>query len=257
MSTTDTNGRAIAHRNTAAIAAPTDMPEQVAALYSQALAQGADGVGALEKLMDLQDRIQRRGAELQFSLALAEFQGQCPSIKKSSSAKIVTKSGGGYGFTYADLEEIISTVRPHLSANGLSFTFDSKYDGKLLTCVCTLRHSHGHSMTASFTLPTENGSGASDQQKIGGALTYAKRQCLVSVLGLALTDPEEPGAAKKAVALIDAGQVQNILALLDEVRVASDRFCARFKIGAVADLPATMYAEAVRLLEAKRKEVSL
>lgn len=249
------NDTSIVKANGAAIQPTADMPEQVFALYQQALAQGEAGAAALEKLVELQDRIQRRNAELQFSLALAEFQETCPPIQKSSTAKIVTSKGGGYSFTYADLEEIITTVRPHCARYGFSFTFDSKADGKVLTCVCTLRHANGHRESSSFTLPIENGSGASDQQKVGGALTYAKRQCLISVLGLALTDPEPE--TKAVTAKVSDEQRASILALLDETKVAPARFCERFKISTVADLPASLYSEAVRLLEAKRKEKAL
>lgn len=244
-----------ADRNVA-LAPAADMPEQVMALYRLALEQGEAGVGALEKLIDLQERIQRRSAELEFSRALAEFQTACPAIQKSSTAKIASRTGAGYSFTYADLEEIIGTVRPILSAHGFSFTFDSDTDGKMLKCVCTLRHSHGHSMTSSFKLPTESASGATEQQKVGGALTYAKRQCLVSVLGLALTDPEEAGNGAANVARVTEEQAVNLVGLMEDVGVAQDKFLARFRISAVADLPTALYNEAVRLLEAKRKAVA-
>lgn len=239
-----------------ALVASPDMPEQMFPLFQQALAQGSDGVGALEKLIDLQERIQRRRAELQFALDLAEFQSACPSIQKSSTAKITPRSGaGGYEFKYADLEEIIATVRPHLSERGFSFTFDSEASGQMLKCTCILRHSHGHSQSSSFTLPTENPSGATAQQKFGGALTYAKRMCLVSVLGLALTDPDPEQRAKESAAKITDEQAANLNAMLDETKADRARFFDRFKITAVGELPVALYAEAVRLLELKRKAV--
>jgi len=237
--------------HTSVIATQADMPEQVLALFQQALAQGETGVGALEKLVDLQERMHRRRAELEFSLALAEFQKACPSIARSSTAKITTRSGGGYEFTYADMEEIVGTVRPHLAANGFSFSFDSKTDGRMLTCVVTLRHANGHRETSSFTLPTESASGASEQQKVGGALTYAKRQCLIAVLGLSLTDPEPTPAV--AVASITEEQCATLAFLMLEVNVTPEAFCKRFSITAVNALPAARYAEAVKSLESRRK----
>lgn len=237
--------------NGGAIEPKADMPEQVVALFQQALQQGEGGAVALEKLVDLQERMHRRRAELEFSIALAEFQQVCPSIAKSSTAKIMTKGGSSYQFTYADLEEIISTVRPHLASNGFSFSFDSKTDGKMLTCTCTLRHAMGHRESSSFTLPTESASGASEQQKVGGALTYAKRQCLISILGLSVTDPE-PEPVKRA-GTINEDQASNLLALIEETKVSREKFCARFGVANVTDLPASQYAEAVRLLEKRRK----
>jgi hypothetical protein len=246
MSTTE-----IATTSGQAIATQADMPDQVMALFQQALSQGESGAAALEKLVDLQERMHRRRAELEFSVALAEFQRVCPTVSKSSTAKIAAKSGSSYSFTYADLEEIVSTVRPHLATCGFSFSFDSKTDGKLLTCTCTLRHANGHREASSFTLPTENSSGASEQQKVGGALTYAKRQCLISVLGLAMSDPEDKPAAKPST--VTAEQAATLSALMDEVGVTPAAFCNRFGIMEAAELPAARYAEAVTALERRRK----
>jgi hypothetical protein len=234
-----------------AIATQADMPEQVLALFQQALAAGESGVGALEKLVDLQERMHRRRAELEFSLALADFQRDCPPISRSSTAKIATRSGGGYEFTYANMEEIVGTVRPHLASHGFSFSFDSKTDGRMLTCTCTLRHATGHRETSSFTLPTESASGASEQQKVGGALTYAKRQCLIAILGLSLTDPTPTPTV--TLAAITEEQGFTLDALMLEVGVSPEAFCKRFSVESVAALPKSRYAEAVKSLESRRK----
>lgn len=240
-------------RNTETAITPSDNAAlQMQELFRQALDKGEEGVGALEKLIDLQERVHKRRAELEFSLALAAFQKECPPVQKTSTAKIVTGSGSGYQFSYADFEEIVATVRPHLTAHGFAFTFDSSTDGRLLTCICTLRHEAGHRESSKFMLPTENKSGASEQQKVGGALTYAKRQTLIAALGLSLTDPVPEEHAN--VVRVDEQQAANIEALMIETGVTPPRFCERFHIAAVADLPAALYTEAVRLLEKKRKE---
>jgi len=238
-------------RSDSAVAARDDAALQMQELFRQALDKGEAGVGALEKLIDLQERVHKRRAELEFSLALAAFQNECPPVQKTSTANIASRSGTGYKFTYADFEQIVSTVRPHLMAHGFSFTFDSSTDGRMLTCVCTLRHEAGHRETSKFQLPTESASGATEQQKVGGALTYAKRQTLIAALGLSLTDPvpEEQRVVEK----ISAEQAATLQAMLLEVGVTSVVFCERFKIAAIADLPAALYREAVTLMERKRK----
>lgn len=245
---------AIDIRKRATLATRDEAGLQMQELFRQALDKGAEGVGALEKLIDLQERVHKRRAELEFSLALAAFQNECPPVQKTSTANIASKSGTGYKFTYADLEEIIATVRPHLMAHGFSFTFDSDTDGRMLTCVCTLRHEAGHRESSKFVVPTESPSAATPAQKMGGALTYAKRQSLIGVLGLSLTDPVPEEHA--AVAKVTEEQAATLTALLAETGVSLEKFGARFNVAAVADLPATLYAEAVRLLEAKRKAVA-
>lgn len=233
-----------------ALAAPVEMGAQMMSLYQQALDKGEAGVNALEKLIDLQMKMQRIGAERSFTLALSDFQQQCPPIQKKSSAKIVTKSGGGYGFTYADFEEIVSTVRPHLTRNGFSFTFDTEATASMLKCTCTLHHSDGHKTSASFACPTENSSGASAQQKFGGANTYARRQSLINVLGLSLTDPI---ADEKDLETITAEQCANIEALIEETGASSSLLLKVFGVEKISDISRARYDVAVNMLAAKRK----
>lgn len=239
----------LATRDNAAVTVATtiNLPE----LFRIAIEKGSDGVEAIERLQAVLEHQEKRSAELQFSLDLAEFQRECPPIEKKSSANISTGSGAGFKYAYADFETIVAAVRPLLSKYGFSFTFDSDTDGAMLKCTCILRHANGHREQSSFRLPTANRSAASDQQKVGGALTYAKRQTLISVLGLSLTDPEPEPA--KSVETVSEDQGTTIEALLEETGVTREKFCARFKVERVHDLPSSLYAEAVRLLEAKRK----
>lgn len=231
---------------------PRSESEAILALFDRALASDGGSVDGLTKLVDLYDRMQRRKAELAFSLAFADFQMNCPAIARTSEAKIQTRAGTEFKYTFADLEEIIETVRPHLSAHGLSFSFDSSTDKDSLTCFCTLRHSEGHSIRAQFSLPTASSSPSmSEQQKVAGAMTFAKRQVLISVLGLSLTDPD-PDAKVDPTPVSDE-QLATIEALMDETKSSRTLFCAHFNIGRVLDLRAADYGKAVTLLEKKRK----
>ena len=60
--------------------------------------------------------------------ALAAAQGEFPPIPKDCVAKVTTKGGQSYSFRYADLETILTTVRPVLSRHGimLSVSTDEK-----------------------------------------------------------------------------------------------------------------------------------
>ena len=232
------------------LAVPTDESSQVMALFSKALDRGEGGVEALGKLVELHERVQRRRAELEFSQALVAFQSNCPPIPRTSTAEIVTKSGTKFSYTYADLEQIVETVRPYLATFGLAFTFDSKADGKTLRCSCLLRHANGHQIVSNFELPTDSGSAMSEQQKVGAALTFAKRQSLVAVLGLTLTDPDPDGSADPTP--ITAEQEATLLGLIEETGSDPARFRKHFGLREVRDMRASQYAEAVRMLERKR-----
>jgi hypothetical protein len=242
---------ALAAHNGTHLAVIVDESAQVMSLFDKAIAQGAGGVAALEQLVNLHDRVQRRRAELEFSRALVAFQQNCPPIPKSSTANIPTKGGGSFKYTYADLEQIIETIRPHLAAQGFSFSFDSAVADATLTCFCTLRHANGHSDTTRFSLTTTSASAMSEQQKVGAALTFAKRQTLTSILGLSLTDAA-PEQGTSFVSISDE-QVANLEALIQETGSDRGGFLKYLGIDELAELPLARYSGALALMEQKRK----
>lgn len=234
---------------------PADQSDQMMTLLDRAVAMGKDGVEVLEKLLELRDRENRRTAELEFSRALAAFQRDVPAVPKSSKAKIPTKGGGSFEYAYADLEQIIETVRPHLSAHGLSFTFDTEMSDQMLVVQCVLRHELGHFAMTTFTLPTASESSVmSAQQKVGAALTFAKRHSLVAALGLALTDPEPAEAQQRTASTITEDQAATLDQLIVETKTDRAKLLAAYRVAALSELRPNQFVEAVRVLEARRKE---
>lgn len=208
----------------------------------------------LERLVALQERVMARDAALEFARALADFQASCPPIKKVKTAKIVTKGGGGYEYTYAPLEEIVRTTKPLLTKRGFSYGWDSVVspNGAMLTVTCTLRHLNGHSTTAGFTLPVENPSAMSPQQKVGAALTFAQRKTLESVLGLN-TEDDTDAVTEVDPKPINDDQLTELQDLVKESKVDLGRFLKYLQVASLADLPAVRYREAKAALEQKKQ----
>ena len=225
----------------------------VGALMTLCIEKGMP-VEALEKLVALDERLAARRAAQDFNAALSRFQQECPPIKKSSTAKIATRGGSGYSYTFADLDEIVRTARKHAANNGLSWTWDSEdADGKL-KCTCTLRHDGGHSASASFTCPTDSASAMSPQQKVGSALTFAKRQSLVSVLGLTTTDHDFDGGelGLDDGVVITADQALTLDTMIQDKGADLAKFLVFFKTDSLESIPVARYDEAVRMLKAKK-----
>jgi ERF superfamily protein len=208
-------------------------------------------VAELKELVDLHERMERRQAEKDFAEAMAAFQRECPQIKKSSTASVVTKSGGKYSYTYAELDEIVRTVGPILAQHGLSYTWDTAVDKSLLTCTCVVRHIGGHHVESRFTLPTDASSpGMNSQQAVGAALTYARRQSLVAAIGLTMTDEDTDGIDPTP---ITEDQVTMILDLLQETGANHQKFLEYINATSVSLIRASDFDRAVRALRAKRK----
>lgn len=196
----------------------------IIALFRQAIDKGADAAAAMETLYKLYAAERDHSSRLAFSRALTQFQSSCPPVPRTSKADILTKSGTKFSYAYADFEQIVETITPHLRDNGLSFSFDSACEADRLTCICTLRHVEGHCEQTAFSLPTASLSAMSLQQQVGAALTFAKRQSLVAILGLALTDPDPDAASDPTV--LNQEQVADLSSLISEVNANMAKFLA-------------------------------
>ena len=232
--------------------------EAVAKMLNAAVEKGT-GPEALEKLVDLAERVANREAAHEFADAMAAFQAECPSIKKTEVARVTSKSGGAYSYQYAPLDEIARTVRPILHRLGLSYSWDSSltHEGAGIRVVCTLQHVNGHKMAASFEAPTESLSHAmSPQQKVTAALTYARRQSLIQVLGLTTTDKDDDAAAEEPGPTITPEQVDVLEELIGQ-RPAGSRerllswMRAQWNVTSLDDVPASQYEWLVGDLKAK------
>lgn len=218
-------------------------------------------VAELKELVSLHEHMSQRQAVQDFAAAMAAFQAECPSIKKSSTAKFETRGGGKMSYTFAALDEIARTVNPLLAKHGLSYTWDATVSGNTLTCTCTVRHCNGHSTTSTVTLPTDSASAMSSQQKIGSALTFARRLSLTSALGLTTTDedldgrdvpPADAKPARDAAQYVTEEQADTINALIEDVGADRERFLKWLRVASLSDIPANKYATAVAKLEEKR-----
>lgn len=238
------------HRAAPAVEAATDA--EATSLVRMAIERGVD-VAVLERLVALQERVTERNARAAYFEALAEFQEKCPQIAKSKTAKIVSKSGGQFSYTYAPLDEITRTIRPHLKAVGLSYSWDVAAEGPVLVVTAILRHVEGHSERSSFPVPVDKGGRMSDAQATGAALTYGRRQSLVAVLGLTTTDDDIDGVQGNAVEPITAGQVADLDSLIVETKTDKPKFLRYMGVAALADIPAADFQRALNLLEQKRR----
>jgi hypothetical protein len=207
-------------------------------------------VAELKELVALHQLMEARQAAKDFANAMARFQEECPSIKRSSTAKIVTRGGATFQYTFAELDEIARTVNPILAKHGLSYTWDTVADEKMLTTICTVRHANGHAITSSFVLPVASDSAMSAQQKYAAAATFAQRKSLSAALGLTTTDDDPDGDANPEKITDDQVVVLTDLAKESGTNVA--RFCKWLGVEQLSDIPVTDYARAKATLERKK-----
>jgi len=93
---------------------------------------------------------------------------------------------------YADLAEILNTVRPVLSKFGLAVTQFPAFEGNMASVETILTHESGEWMSGICSAPVQK----SDPQGVGSALTYLRRYSLAAVCGLAQEDDDANASSK-------------------------------------------------------------
>lgn len=162
-------------------------------LLSQAVDKGAS-IETLERLVSLAKDMKAVQAKEAWHQAMAEFQRRCPAIVKSKTAQIATAKGS-YSYRYAPLDEIMDTARPLLGELGLSVYWSSRIDANGVAVNCRISHVLGHSEdSGEVRMPVsgaEERGGGNPAQRVGSALTYARRYSFLSVSGLTPEDDDD------------------------------------------------------------------
>ncbi len=110
----------------------------------------------------------------------------------SAVTKGRTANVGSYSYTFADLEDTLSFVRPILAKHGLALSQDVRLGDRTLDVLTTLVHESGESVTSG---PLGFPAGGTPQQG-GSAITYARRYALLAALGVATEDDDGQKAAQ-------------------------------------------------------------
>lgn len=192
----------------------------VNALMMAALEKGEGAVAALEKLVELEERVAKREAERMFGEQFARFRAALPPIPRTTPGA----ERSGTRIMYADLETIQEIVDPLLAAHGFvyRFTTEPSKDGQWLIIECVLHHEAGHSERSSMPVPMTSIPKASQAQNATGTRTYGKRIALSDVLGISTTDDLD-GAGPDAASKIDAETVEQLKAHAAEVGLNAER----------------------------------
>lgn len=166
----------IAVRQTGAIAAQSPMGMMLAAM-----SQGAS-LEQVEKMMDLQDRWERKEAEKSYNAAFAAFKAEAVRIIKGRKVT----DGPLRGKEYAELHDVVDAVTPALSRHGLSTAWKlTKDEPQWIEVTCTLKHTSGHSETVSMGGPPDAGGAKNALQARASTKSYLERYTLKAICGVA------------------------------------------------------------------------
>jgi len=160
------------------------------ALMALAVAKGDTSIEIMKGIMDLQDRHEAKMAKKAFDEAMARFQALCPTIKKDKAVLNKPEKGGGLRYKFAPLDSIVGQVKKILQECGFSYTITAKMEGNQITAICKVTHQLGHSESSSFQVPTDPDAYMNVQQRVGAALTFAKRYAFCNAFGIMTGDED-------------------------------------------------------------------
>lgn len=226
-----------------AVMTPMDM-------LDKAITSGA-GLDMIEKLMGLQERWEISQARKAFDNAMASAKAEIPNIIKNREVDF-TSPKGRTNYKYEDFGEVARTVNPILAKYGLSYRFrTTSIINEPVTVTCIVSHRDGHYEENTLCAGRDDSGNKNSIQAIGSTLTYLQRMTLKSALGLATSNDDDGKAAGGANA-ITLEQVEELVALADEVGADKEAFCRYFKVDGFADIPIKDFPRAVAALNKKR-----
>jgi hypothetical protein len=118
--------------------------------------------------------------------AMAKAQAEIKAAIKDSQGQV----GTSRNYRYADLASVWDACRVALTKNGLSVIQTTDFDKDEVWLVTTLLHSSGDSIASRYPLRPQQ----QTPQGYGSSLTYARRYCLASIVGV-VSDEDDDGLA--------------------------------------------------------------
>lgn len=163
-------------------------------LIQLALANNAD-IEKLERLMAMQEKWEARKAKEAFNQAFTEFQSIAPDLVKNKQVSFDHREGTGKTeYRYQELGDIAKHIRAALAKTGLSYSWEQKEEGKVITVWCTISHVGGHEKKSEPLTGEYDTSGKKNNiQQKASTITYLRRYTLTGALGLSTMDPDNDG----------------------------------------------------------------
>ena len=169
---------------------------------------------------------------------------------KAEIKPVVRNATGHNAKKYADFAAIARAVDPVISKHGLSYRFRT-VQGDKIAVTCILSHRDGHFEESTLTGPADATGSKNAIQAIGSTLTYLQRYSLVQALGLAASDDDD-GHSSDEPGAITLEQVEELVALADEVGADKEALCKYFRVEGIAEISTKDFPRAVAALNKKK-----
>lgn len=214
-------------------------------------------IDKMERLLQMQERVEARQAEAAFSQAMNKAQSDMRPIAANASNP-QTKS------RYATFDKLDRVLRPIYTDNGFSLSFDEGESPKPdhVRVLCYVSHVAGHTRTYHRDMPAD-GKGAkggdvmTKTHAAGAAGSYGARYLLKGIFNVAVGEEDDDGNESHARPnLIGDVQWAEIISLIEATNTETAKFCEAFGIESVKALPVNAFGRAKAMLNRKLADMA-
>jgi hypothetical protein len=113
--------------------------------------------------------------------------------------KVIHKVSQGYGYKFADLPKIFETINPLMQKHGLGFSqLINTHEGQNYLVTIIFDCESGEKLESSTVIPIVQFKAMNEYQCFGSGVTYFRRYCLSSILGL-VTDEDRDASGTQVL----------------------------------------------------------
>ena len=147
--------------------------------------------------------------------------------------KVIHKATQGYGYSYSDLPKIFSEINPLLQKHGLGFTqLINTKEGVNYLATVVFHVESGEQIESNCMIPYVQLKGMNDFQSFGSGVTYFRRYCLSSILGL-VTDKDTDASGeqeKPKKETLDNKRFTDALKAINEGKITIEKLKEKFQL---------------------------
>ena len=207
-------------------------------------------IAKMQALLDMQERVLNRNAEMEFNQAMVDAQTEMRPVSADMDNK-QTRS------KYASYAKLDNAIRPIYTKHGFSLSFNvGETSQDMADVICYVSHIGGHTRTYHAPMPAD-GKGAkggdvmTKTHAMGAAFSYGARYLLKMIFNVAVGEDDTDG--NMPVERISEEQQANLTSLIEEIGANYHAFLKYMQAESLDRIRADQYDRAVSALEAKRK----
>lgn len=208
-------------------------------------------VDKLGKLLEMQERIMDRQAEMDFNAAMRASQAELEPVRRDATNEQTNSK-------YTLLETLNAAIVPVYTKHGFSLSFGTA-DSPLADhyrVTCKVSHIGGHSRLYQADVPADMTGLKGNPNKtrthaFGSTMSYGRRYLTLLIFNVSLKEDDDGNKAGQET--VSKEQIANIEALMTEVGADKARFLKWAKVSSIDEVPACNYLAVVQALQDKRK----